>query len=148
MRLAYVFWASLVLAAAGVWQIFMPYVSGFGHSWTFGYWNDVVCGAIIVVLAIWSALWRRVHVSLWRAIGQAGPTIGIVGVAVYQIVVTFDLYYQQLGRFQAFYELATATFVLVVGLTVLHSRFAHVSMERAESHNKSLLDQGRARGAI
>src|SRR6266511_1172764 len=48
-------WEEWVNAVFGVWLALSPLILGFG-SLTYATWNHVVVGAIVAILAIWSAM--------------------------------------------------------------------------------------------
>ncbi len=125
MKNAYVFGGSLALVALGVWRIVMPYAAGYSDD-HFALYNDIVCGAIIVVLGLWSAVVNGSADSYWATMRRAAPTLGIVAVSVYTLVICFARLYQSIGRFNTFYEMAVAMATLVIALFLTASRFAHM----------------------
>jgi hypothetical protein len=122
---AYVFWGSLGLVALGVWRIILPYAAGY-TSHTFALYNDIVCGVIVVVLGLWSAVDNGPGQGLWPTLRKAAPTIGAVGVGLYTVIICFSVLYQSIGRFNTFYEMAVGMAVLVLGLYLTASRLAHL----------------------
>ncbi len=125
MKNAYVFGGSLALVALGVWRIVMPYAAGYSDD-RFALYNDIVCGAIIVVLGLWSAVVNGSADSYWATMRRAAPTLGIVAVSVYTLVICFARLYPSIGRFNTFYEMAVAMATLVIALFLTASRFAHM----------------------
>ena len=62
-RAAWLSWINLVL---GLWVIVSPWVLQFPASQTQAFWNNVIIGAIVAILAIWSALATRAPLELTR----------------------------------------------------------------------------------
>ncbi len=121
-KLPFTIVGSLILAATGVWLIISPYVIGY-TSWTFGHYNDMVCGVVVVILGIASAMMGRPDTGFWRMVRRAAPAMAIAGVGLYLLAVDFALYYQQIGRVDTFFNhLVAFTFILggfAVAATVL-----------------------------
>jgi|WetSurMetagenome_2_1015567.scaffolds.fasta_scaffold162419_3 hypothetical protein len=113
----FVIFGSLVLAGIGVWEILSSYVIGY-TDWTFGHWNDVVCGAIVVVLGIVSAVVGRSVQGFWAIVRRAAPAMAIAGIGLYLAVMDFARYYQHIGRVDTFFNHLVAAALILVGFTV------------------------------
>jgi hypothetical protein len=61
-------WLSMVNVAAGVWLIAAPFVLGFGHDphAASSTWNDIIVGAIVVLLAGVSGIAARADLPSLR----------------------------------------------------------------------------------
>lgn len=49
-------WLSWINFVLGIWMIVAPFVFGYAGISAAALWNDIIVGAIILVLAAWSAL--------------------------------------------------------------------------------------------
>ena len=116
-KVPFVIIGSLIAAAAGAWLIASPYVIGYTH-WTFGHWNDVVCGIIVIVLGIASALLGRPGRGFWAMVRRAAPAIAIAGMGLYLAAVGFALYYNHIGRVDTFFGFLVAIGWILVGFTL------------------------------
>jgi hypothetical protein len=116
-KVPFVIVGSLVVAGVGVWEILSPYVIAY-TDWTFGHWNDVVCGVIVVVLGIVSAIVGRPAEGFWAILRRATPAIAIAGIGVYLAVMDFTRYYQHIGRVDTFFNHLVAAALILIGFTV------------------------------
>lgn len=46
-------WTSWINALAGIWMIVAPFATG--YTATVAYWNEVILGIIVAVMALWNA---------------------------------------------------------------------------------------------
>jgi hypothetical protein len=133
MKRAYVFVGSIVLAALGVVQLLMPQILSYPSSATFARWNAIVAGAIVIVLGVWSAVVRPAPERLRTTLVSGAPTLGVIALAVYLLVSCFALLYTRIGRINTFWEMALAMAILVVAISVEHSRLSHMTFSARET---------------
>lgn len=128
MKMRFVFFGSLVLAAVGAWLAVSPWVIGYPASASYPRWNDLVCGVLAAVLGLWSAVRRTPDVPFWPTVRQAVPTIAVVVIAFYLWIVVFAIYYFRIERTDAFYQFCATATLLILGLAVWASRMGHAQL--------------------
>ncbi len=117
-KVPFVIVGSLILAGTGVWTIFAPNVIGYA-DWTFGRWNDVVCGIVVVVLAIASlVVGPRSVRGFWGTLRSAAPSMAIAGMGIYMWAVGFAVYYKHIGRVDTFFNFLVAASWILIGFAV------------------------------
>jgi peptidoglycan/LPS O-acetylase OafA/YrhL len=132
MRTSIVFWGSLALAGLGVWKIIEPSAAGYTGD-SVAYWSDIVGGALVIVLGLWSAIDRGPGTTYGGTLRKAAPTLGIVAIGIYGVVVSFADYYDDIGRIDTFYVMALSMALLVLGLLITRSRLTEFLRESAPS---------------
>ena len=130
MRTSIVFWGSIGLIALGVWKLFQPAVAGYQAD-RVAYWSDIVGGALVIALALWSALAPGPGKTLWSTLRKAAPTLAIVAIGLYGLIAAFADYYDDIGRVETFAVMALSMGLLVLGLLVTRSRLTEFLREQA-----------------
>ena len=128
MRRAYVFAGSIVLMALGVIQLLMPQILSYPSSETFAHWNAIVAGILVIAFGAWSAIVRPAPERLRATLVSGAPTLAVIALAVYLLVVCFALLYTRIGRINTFWEMALAMAILVIAISVEHSRLSHMTV--------------------
>lgn len=135
MKMRFVFFGSLVLAAVGVWLAVSPWVIGYPASASYPRWNDLLCGVLVAVFGLWSAARRTPDLPFWPTIRQAVPSIAIVVTGLYLWFADFAAYYFRIGRTDTFYQFCVATSLLILGMAVWASRMGH-AQKPSELHQQ------------
>jgi len=133
MKLLYVFCGSVLLVALGVIQVAMPAMLSYAPEETFARLDAYISGGILIALGVASAVIRPADVGLRRTLITSAPTLGIVALSVYQLAACFALLYTRVGRFNTFWEMFLSIAVLVIALSVEHSRLSHMPVVPGEA---------------
>ena len=144
MRTSIVFWGSLGLMALGVWKLFQPSVAGY-HADGVAYWSDIVGGALVIALALWSALAPGPGKTLWSTLRKAIPTLAVVAIGLYGVIASFVDYYDDIGRVETFAVMSLSMGLLVLGLLVTRSRLTEYLRETAPTWRPSFSGGGPAK---
>ena len=126
MKLLYVFCGSVVLIALGVLQVAMPAMLSFASEETFARLNAYTAGGILIALGVVSAIVRPADERLRQTLMLGSATLGIVALSVYLLAACFALLYTRIGRINTFWEMFLAIAVLIIALSVEHSRLSHM----------------------